>query len=90
MDPFNAFLKQKISEFNRRTNTDLLYSSINKSEFQHTRELARLSSSPLNKEERRKLNPQELGEEDNRLSQRKDFLEYDQIANEVMKLFSSQ
>ena len=89
MDPFNQFLRNKIANFRRRTSPDLLFTELETPQFQPTRELAGLAASPINQEQRGKLNPQELQEEDERLSERADFLMYEKTAEEVMHVFSS-
>lgn len=88
MDPFNQFLRQKISNFKRRTNADLLFTEITKSEPMPTRELAKLVANPLNQSQRKKMSQAQIDQEDERLKERADFLSYQKTVDEVMNLFS--
>lgn len=88
MDSFNRFLRQKISNFERRTNSNLLFTELQKSEIQPTKELAKLVSAPLGQSQRKNLSPQEISKEDERLKERAEFLTYQKTVNEIMNLFS--
>lgn len=89
MDPFNQFLKNKISIFKRNTNSTLLTDRLEKSFIRQTREEARLASRPATISERKRMTPEQISEEDQRLQEREEMLNYEHVVDEIMNLFSA-